>query len=207
MKTVFTGRNSINFLGEMLKQADEALVTSRYGERGNKKIEVPMNEGKLKREKLVLKFTRCPVLDCAKEEDLMKRRAEWKLSTPYSIQTNTVKENVEENKSEAVDRRGSTNDEKLVTIVYVSDPWSQIREGKIRKLKMKEMNELCKLCVRKTEKEATYLKPSTIEFANISALKKEVLSKLLYVVGIKVPQLKMSTKSFINYKAGLVIVY
>ena len=166
-----------------------------------------MNEGKLKREKLVLKFTRCPVLDCAKEEDLMKRRAEWKLSTPYSIQTNTVKENVEENKSEAVDRRGSTNDEKLVTIVYVSDPWSQIREGKIRKLKMKEMNELCKLCVRKTEKEATYLKPSTIEFANISALKKEVLSKLLYVVGIKVPQLKMSTKSFINYKAGLVIVY
>ena len=72
---------------------------------------------------------------------------------------------------------------------------------------MKEMNELCKLCVRKTEKEATYLKPSATELANISALKKEVLSKLLYVVGIKVPQLKMSTKSFINYKAGLVIVY
>ena len=51
-----------------------------------------MNEVKNEREKLVLKFTRCPILDCAKEEDLMKRRCEWKLSTPSSIQANTAKE-------------------------------------------------------------------------------------------------------------------
>ena len=200
MKTVFTGRKAMIFLGEMLKCTDEALETSRDGKRGNKKIKVSMKEGKLKREKLVLKFTRCATLDCAKEGDLMKRRGEWKVSTLSKVQTNTV----EENKSEAVNSPGSTDDEKLVKIVDVSDPWSEIKEGKIRKLKMKEMNELCKPCVSKTETEATYLKSSTTELANISALKKEeVLSNFLFVVGSKAPYLKKSTESFTNYKAGL----
>ena len=51
----------------MLKCTDETLVTSRDGKKGNRKIKVLMNEGK--RERLVLKFTRCPILDCAKEDD------------------------------------------------------------------------------------------------------------------------------------------
>ena len=74
MKTTFTENNSMIFLGKMLKCTDETLLTSRVCKRGNKKIEVPLSEDKSEREKLVLKFTRCLILDCAKEEDLMKRR-------------------------------------------------------------------------------------------------------------------------------------
>ena len=55
------------FMGKMQKRTDETLLTSRVCERGNKKIEVPLSEDKPDREKLVLKFTRCPILDCAKK--------------------------------------------------------------------------------------------------------------------------------------------
>ena len=109
--TMFTGHTTMIILGKMRKCTDEILETSRYCNRDNKKIEVSTNEGK--REKLVLRFSRCPILDCAaKEEDLMKRRCEWKVSTPSNSQTKTVKENVEENKSVAVNRLGSADDEK-----------------------------------------------------------------------------------------------
>ena len=53
MRITFTGHNSMIFLGEMLKCTDETLVTSTVCKRGNNKIEVPMNEGKLKSEKIV----------------------------------------------------------------------------------------------------------------------------------------------------------
>ena len=197
---MYTEQNSMIVLGKMQKCIEEIMVTSGDGKRDNRKIEVFVNEGK--REKIVLRLSRCPIQDCAKEEDLMKRRCEWKVSTPSSSQTNTVIESDEENKRVTVNRPGSADDEKLVTIVDVSDPWSVIKEGKIRKLKIKEMNELCQPCFSKTEKRATYIKPSTTEFANISALK-EVFSKSLFVIGSKAPHLKKSTKSFTNYKAEL----
>ena len=156
---MFTGHNSMIILGKRRKFTDEILETSRYCKRENKKIEIFTNEGK--REKLVLRFSRCPILDCAeKEEDLMKRRCEWKVSTPTNNQTNKV----EENKSgEAVNRPGPADDEKLVTIVDVSDPWSVIKEGEIRKLKVNKTAGLRKSSKSKTEKRATYLKPNTTE--------------------------------------------
>ena len=60
----------------------------------------------------------------------MKIPCEWKVLTPSSIQTNKVKENVEENKSAAVNRPGSAEYEKLITIVDVSDPWSEKKREK-----------------------------------------------------------------------------
>ena len=81
---------------------DETLEASTACKRDNKKIEVSLSKNKPKREKIVLKFTRSLILDCAKKGDLMKRRCEQKVSTPSSIQTNTVRENVKENKSVAV---------------------------------------------------------------------------------------------------------
>ena len=84
--------------------------------------------GKFKREKLVLKFTTCPILDCEKEEDLMKRRYEYSLFIPPSIQTNIVKENVEKSINEGPNRIGSADNESFVTKVDVSDPWSEIKK-------------------------------------------------------------------------------
>ena len=98
------------FLGKMQKCTDETPEAYTVCKRGNRKIEVLMNEGK--REKIVLKFTRSLILGCEKEDYLMKRWCEWKVSTPSNSQTNTVKENVEENKSVAVNRLGSADDEK-----------------------------------------------------------------------------------------------
>ena len=61
----------------------------------------------------------------------MKIPCEWKVLTSSGIQTNKVKENVEENKSGvAVNRPGSADDEKLITIVNVSDPWSEKKREK-----------------------------------------------------------------------------
>ena len=201
MNTMFTGQISMIILGEMRTVTDETLATYGDGRRGNRKNEVIMNEGK--RERLVLKFTRCPILDCEKKEDLKKRRCEWKVSTPSSIQTNTVNTNVEENKSGvAVNRPRSADDEKLVTIVDVSDPWSVIKEGEIRKLKVNRTAGL--RLSSKTEKKATYLTPSKTDLANTKVFKKEeVLEKSLFVLDHKHSSFKKPKNSFNNYKAGL----
>ena len=184
----------------MQKCTDETLVNSGDGKRGNRKIEVLMNEGK--REKIVLKFTRSLILGCEKEDYLMKRWCEWKVSTPSNSQTNTVKENVEENKSVAANRPGSTDNEKLVTVVDVSDPWSVINEGKTRKLKVNKMAGL--RLPRKIEKKAANMKPNKTELAKTKVIKKdEVLLKSLFVVGKKASCFKKSKNSFTNYKAGL----
>ena len=204
MKTTFTGNSSMIFLGKMLKCTDERLVTSRFCKRDNKKIEILMNEVKPEREKLVLKFTRCPTLDCAKEEDLMKRRCEWKVSTPSSIQANTAEENVEESNNEAPNRIESADLENLFKIVDVSDPWSEIKEGRIRRVK--EVTEVRKLCASKIQKKrnSTHLKTVTTELANSNAFKKEeVLSKCLFVISQKTSSSKKPKNSFTNYKAGL----
>ena len=63
---------------------------------------------------------------------------EKKVSTTSSIKTNTVKENVEESINEAPNEIGSTDEENLDTIVDASNPWSKIKEGKIKRLSIKE---------------------------------------------------------------------
>ena len=188
MKTMFTEKKSMIILGEMLKCNEETLVTFQSGKRGNRKIEVLMNEGK--REKIVLRFSRCPKLDCAKKHGLMKKRCEWKVSTPSNTQTSTFT------------RNGSADDENLVTIVDISDPWSEIKEGKMRKLKLNKTAGLPKSS--KIEKKTTYLKPKTTELANSTVFKnKEVLTKSLFVIAQKVSSLKKPKNSFRNYKVSL----
>ena len=115
-----------------------------------------------------------------------------------------VKEIVEENKSVAVNRPGPADDENLVTIVDVSDPWSVIKEGKIRELKVNKMAGLRKSSKSKTEKKVTYLKPNTTELANTKVIKvEEVLIKSLFVIGQKSSYFNKPKNSFVNYKAGL----
>ena len=60
----------------------------------------------------------------------MKRRCERKISTFLNVKTNKVKENVEECLNVAPNRIGSADNEKLVTIVDISDPLSEIKELK-----------------------------------------------------------------------------
>ena len=68
---MFTRQNSMIILGKMQKCCKETIVTSGDGKRGNRKVEVLINEGK--REKIVLKFTRSLILGGEKEDYLMKR--------------------------------------------------------------------------------------------------------------------------------------
>ena len=188
MKTMFTGQNSMIFMGKMRTVTDETLATYGDGRRGNRKVEVLINEGK--RKKIVLRFSRCPKLDCAKKHGLMKKRCEWKVSTPSNTQTSTFT------------RNGSADDENLVTIVDISDPWSEIKEGKMRKLKLNKTAGLPKSS--KIEKKTTYLKPKTTELANSTVFKnKEVLTKSLFVIAQKVSSLKKPKNSFRNYKVSL----
>ena len=191
---MFSGQNSMIFLGEMLKSTDETIVTSRTCERDSKRLEIPLNEDQPKSNRLVLKFTKCysdsPTLDQANEQDLQKkleRRYEWKISNPSSVQTTAIKENAAENKTN--DKNASADKDILVTLVDVSDPWIDIKEKQVRRLKVKEVAEVCEPYYNCGE--------------NRSKVQSKLLSNPLFVVGQKAYGLKKSTTVLKDYKAKL----
>ena len=191
---MFSGQNSMIFLGEMLKSTDETIVTSRTCERDSKRLEIPLNEDQPKSKRLVLKFTKCysdsPTLYQANQEDLqneLERRHEWKVSFPSSIQTTTIKENAAENKTN--DKNASADKDIFFTLIDVSDPWIDIKEKQVRRLKVKEVAEVCEPYYNCGE--------------NRSKVQSKLLSNPLFVVGHKSYGLKKSKSVFTDYKAAL----
>ena len=191
---MFSVQNPMIFLGKVLKSTDETPVKSRVYERGNKRTETPTNEDQPERKRLIVKFTRfsfdSPTLDHANEEDLsneLERQHEWKVSFPSSVQTTTIKENAAENKSNVQGQ--NANDDFSVTLFDVSDPWIGIKEKEVRRLKVKEMAEVCG--------------PYYSCGGNRSEVQSKVFSKPLFVVGQKAYGLKKSKTVFKDYKAAL----
>ena len=189
---MFSGQNSMIFFGKMLKGTDEILVKPGICDRRNKRTKIVTNEDQLEPKRLIVKFTKfyfdCHTLDHAKEEDLpneLERRHEWKVSFPSSVQTTATKEN----KCNVVGKKEPADDDVSVTLVDVSDPWVGIKEKEVRRLKVKEVAEVCEPYYNCGE--------------NRSKVQSKLLSNPLFVVGQKAYGLKKSTTVLKDYKAKL----